>query len=454
MADPEALLHSGREIAAHMIAVSTNVAMYSPEHPTVIEPATRICELLKPLFAHRQRVSFHIMDSEIYFEKQLLREERIKDSDFIQLLMHKGVSSLSFEPDVTPQSLAIFFSLISDREATDLSEESLRTSLKGKGVKGIDFEKFVGPDFGKDVHEPPTEEEGTVAIPPSYDRALEHMESVERDVLENRPVDANTLRPVISSLMEDFLGDRKAVMRIMSIKTSDEHLFHHSVNVAITSLLIANKLLLRTDLMNTVGIGGLLHDIGMLKIPREIINKPGRLTESEWTVMRRHPIEGAQILTRFENLGELPVLAALEHHSGYDLSGYPTLKGKERPHALARIVGIADVYEAMTADRSHRRAPSIHRAVRVLIDGAGKQFDPLLVKLLLNITGAFPPGSAVRFSTGETAIVVEANEDNPFSPKVRTVRDRAGNPTEGPLINTAEDPARYAIAGIADSEQI
>ncbi len=148
------------------------------------------------------------------------------------------------------------------------------------------------------------------------------------------------------------------------------------------------------------------------------------------------------------------MLAALEHHAGYDLSGYPTLKGKEEPHAIARIVCIADVYEALTANRSYRPARGVQQAVDLLLEGAGKQFDPILVKLLLNTIGVFPPGSMVRLTTGQTAVVVEANEDMPFSPKVRPVCDDGGEPTEDDIIDTAEDPTRYAVVGIAESQEI
>ena len=195
-------------------------------------------------------------------------------------------------------------------------------------------------------------------------------------------------------------------------------------------------------------------DLGKIKIPREVLEKPGKLTEAEWTIIRRHPIEGAQILMRYDNLGELPVLAALEHHAGNDLGGYPTLKGKDKPHAIGRIVGIADVYEAMTASRSYRPAHDLHQAVKVLIEGVGRQFDPLLLKLLLNTVGVFPPGSLVRLRSGETAVVVEPNEGKPFCPKVRPLGEDGEYSSEEDLIDVAEKPSIHAVAGIADSPEV
>jgi hypothetical protein len=108
----------------------------------------------------------------------------------------------------------------------------------------------------------------------------------------------------------------------------------------------------------------------------------------------------------------------------------------------------------MTANRSYRPAQTVDRAIRVIINGAGTQFDPLLVKLLLSITGAFPPGSLVRLNNGAAAVVVEPNEDNPFFPKVRIVNDFSAVPADAPLINTIDDPSQYAIAGVADFSEI
>jgi putative nucleotidyltransferase with HDIG domain len=454
MTDSDALIHSASDILAQAVALAKNVAIYPPKHPSVLAPAEEMRNLLKRLFPERPRVSFHIVNSEIYVEKQLLRAESLKYSDFLQMMTQRGINSLIFSPDVTPDSLAVFFSLLNDSKETSFSGESLKARMKEQGVTGIDFERLVALDMAKDVYDLVEDKADAALARSSYQEALECMQLIEQDLSSNRTIDVNTLQKAVASLMEEFLSERDAMMGIMGIKSYDEYLFHHSVNVAITSLLIASKLSLDADQMKTVGIGGLMHDIGKLKIPREIMNKPGSLDESEWIVIKRHPIEGAKILMRFETLGELPVLAALEHHAGYDLTGYPALKGKEHPHALACIVGIADVYEAMTANRSYRRAQSVNRAVSVLLEGAGTQFDPLMLKLFFSTVGVFPPGSTVRLKSGELAVVIEPNEDNPFHPKVQIIRPRSANPADSPLINTAEDPSKYAVVSVADSENI
>jgi putative nucleotidyltransferase with HDIG domain len=397
-------------------------------------------------------VSFAVVGSEIYFERQLLSEESIRHADFIRLLMRHGVNTLTFDPKITPESITVFFSYINMKGEDEVGGKSLRRLLKNADVAGVSFEELVALDIAEEVYEMQGGPRAVAEKHSSYDDALECMESVEQDVMSERGIDMDSLHAVVSSLMGDYLNDRDAIMGLLSIKNYNRHLFHHSINVAITCLLIAGKLKLSEEMLQVVGISGLLHDIGKLKVPPEILDKPGKLTDGEWDVMKSHAMEGAQILMRYDNLGDLPVLAAMEHHAHYDLSGYPTLRGKKRPHAIARIIAVADVYEAMTANRAYRPACTVHQAMSVLMAGVNTQFDPLLLKLLLNTVGVFPPGSLVRLRTGQTAVVVEANDGEPFHPKVSPVDPSTGEPSENVVIDTAERPVQYAVIGLAESE--
>ncbi len=451
MAEHDSFIQSAREILARMVAVGKNVSVYPAGHPMVLGPAEDICEILKTISFRRERITFHIVDSEIYIEQRLLREESLKYSEFIKTLSGRGINSLTFEVNAAAESIAGFFSLVN---RTLLSEEELLARMREEGITEIRFESLVSLDLAETNCEIEDGEEPAQALRTSYDQALKCMQSLEQDVLANRPVDVEGLGAVVAGLVEDFLHNNDALLSILNIKNYSEYLFHHSVNVAIMSLLLASKLGLSAEFMKAVGLAGLLHDIGKLKVPREITNKAGMLTDDEWLVMKRHPIDGAQILMRNESLGEIPVLAALEHHACYDLSGYPTLKGKERPHVISRIVNVTDVYEALTARRSYRVAQELTRAMRFLIEGAGKQFDPMVVKLLVNTIGAFPPGSKVKLKSGDLAVVVEPNEDQPFFPKVRLASAGSTDSADSPLTNIAEAPDRYAVVGVADSPEI
>lgn len=446
MSGSEGILESGGEILKNIVSIGKNVTIYPPNHPLVIEPASAICELLKPIFQESAHLNISVVNSEVYVERHLLREESIKHEEFIRLLEARGINNITFDPSVTPESVGIFFQIVCGKNKPDGSQ-SIDEMFKQMGGRGISIDTLVAIDPAKEAYEFVGEQSESART--SYDSAIDCMESLEHDVLENKPINEGALHGVVSTLMADFLDDRDAVMAVLSLRNYDEHLFHHSVNVAVVCLLMANELAFSQELTRTVGIAALLHDTGKIKTPREILEKPGRLTADEWLIMEKHTVQGAQILMRYEGLGELAVLAALEHHMGYDLSGYPQFKKKGRPHVLSRIVSIADAYEALTANRAYRAAQSVQIAVGVLLDGAGKKFDPLLVKLLLNKIGVFPPGSVVNLKNGQTAVVVEPGEENPYLPKVRLIGE--GDNGDGDIIHTFEDPAQYAIASFAET---
>jgi putative nucleotidyltransferase with HDIG domain len=441
------------ELLAEIVAVARNAGIYPPKHPMVTEPAEQIVRLLKSTSAQSPLFTIHIVNGSLYFNNQLLPEETLKYPHFIEFLAQREVSNFSFKREVDADAIARFFSILAEDKSHAPSKISLRRRIEEEQITGIDFDSLVALDMMGNIYDLVRKDSGEAAAN-SYGGAVGCLQGIEQDVVSDSPrLDLQVLHETVSSLIKDFLNDRDALLGIMSIKNYDNYLFHHSVNVAVTALLIANKLSLSEGQMKIVGLSGLLHDMGKLKVPREIITKPGKLDEAEWAIIRRHPIDGARILMRLKNIGDLPALAAFEHHAGFDLSGYPTLRGRSRPHILSRIINIADVYEAMTANRIHRPAQSVDLAVKVLLAGSGTQFDPLLVKLLLNVIGVFPPGSLVRLRNGTAAIVVEPNEDNPFFPKVRLI-NTLSSPPDSPVINTADVPSEYAITGVADTDNI
>ncbi|RJP19850.1 MAG: HD-GYP domain-containing protein [Candidatus Abyssobacteria bacterium SURF_5] len=446
--------HAGApEIIARIAAVARNVGVYPPKHPMVLQSAEDLMKLIRSTPAGSARVTAHMVNSELYFEKEMLPDETIKHSFLVQFLKERGINSISINRDAEPEAIANFFAVLAAEKQKNPDKRELRKNLEEKKISGVEFDNLLAVDLMEKAYDLSETETGEAASQ-SYQGAVECLKAVEQDVAAESPgIDKEALQKIVSSLLEEFLGDRNARMGIMSMKNYDQLLFHHSVNVAVTALLIARKLPLSAECINAIGVSALLHDIGKLKIPREIAANPGRLTDAEWNIIRRHPIEGAQMLMRYEGLGDLPVLAAFEHHAGYDLSGYPPVKGKSHPHAVARIIGIADAYEAMTASRPYRPAQTLDYAVKVLLHGSGTHFDPLLVKLFLSIIGVFPPGSLVRLQNGAAAVVIEPGQDNPFFPKVRLL-DRLSSDSDAPLVDTAENPSEYSVVGVADSDNI
>jgi HD-GYP domain-containing protein (c-di-GMP phosphodiesterase class II) len=171
-----------------------------------------------------------------------------------------------------------------------------------------------------------------------------------------------------------------------------------------------------------------MHDIGKTDIDVSVLNKPGALTAEEWALIRRHPLYGAEIAAKLPGVDKASVVVILEHHMRYDMNGYPqSITPENRQHLASRIVAVADAYDAMTSRRSYSAARLQDEAVSVLVRNMGTGFDPVLVKLFVNLVGIYPPRSVVRLDSGETAVVLRAGETDVSRPVVRVFADPRGN---------------------------
>jgi hypothetical protein len=237
-------------------------------------------------------------------------------------------------------------------------------------------------------------------------------------------------------------SDPAQALLLTTVKSYDEYTYHHMVNVCILSLAIARAIGLTREHTIMLGIGGLLHDVGKVKVPAEILQHDGALDEEQWRVIQQHPVDGAGlVLITSRNAYHPAVATVLEHHAAYDGSGYPTLSAHRSPSLPARIVAVADCFDAVTSKRSYRRPEERRQALSLLQAGAGRAFDPRVVRTFVRMVGIFPVGSLVKLSSGEVAVVVRNHDRLLARPTVRLVLDRTGNEAVGDEMDLSEtDP--------------
>jgi putative nucleotidyltransferase with HDIG domain len=243
------------------------------------------------------------------------------------------------------------------------------------------------------------------------------------------------------------------------VKSYDEHTFHHMVNVCILSLGLARAVGLPREQAITLGIGGLLHDIGKVKVPAEILNKDGPLDEDQWRVIRQHPVDGAGlVLITCQNAYHPAIAAVLEHHAAFDGSGYPGLSGRRVPSLPSRIVAVADCFDAMTSKRPYRKAEERRQALSILQAGAGRAFDPRVVRAFVRFIGLFPIGSLVQLAGGEEDDVGENHERLLALPTDRLVLDAAGSPSDPEVRDLSDrdgtDEFRWSVRRSLDPVEV
>jgi HD-GYP domain-containing protein (c-di-GMP phosphodiesterase class II) len=234
-------------------------------------------------------------------------------------------------------------------------------------------------------------------------------------------IDVAPIHQLADELQHSVLRNANALSCLGRIREKDNYLLEHSVNLSVLMSLFGNHRGLSSDVLHQTIVGALLHDLGKILTPDEILHKPGRLTPEEFEVMKLHARHSRDILATTEGIGELTVITAAQHHERLDGTGYPEgLKGDEISE-YGRMVAISDVYDAITADRVYHKGMTPTQGLKKLLEWSGTHLDPSLVKQFIRCLGLYPVGSLVLLESGRLGVVVEANESDQRLPTVRVM---------------------------------
>jgi len=242
------------------------------------------------------------------------------------------------------------------------------------------------------------------------------------------PVNINSSKvlELVEKIIESILSNDQIIFSLSDIRSVDDYTFEHSINVCIISLIIGMSIDLDENKLKELGVGSLLHDIGKLFINDEILKKPDKLTFDEFEQIKKHSVYGFDILKSNNDIAMSSAYIALGHHERVDGSGYPMKLKGDNIHQSARIVAIADVYDALTSERVYRTRQKPHEVVDYIVSLSGKQFDEELVNAFVRCIAHYPIGSGVVLSSNERGIVTRFNKSIPNRPVVRVVIDENG----------------------------
>ncbi len=425
MLDPNTRYQLFDDLLRRFGAALRGTQLYSREHPIVMRNLEALEVSLRLLHASEPAVVVGLLGDELIVGDQPMSKTSASMGELIRKLKAMGVERVTFARGVTVDELHAFVAKFGDLEkrvATGMPED-VATELDSENI-------HVGRVT---MNERAPEEQSDVAsIRKMYAEAVSVASMVWESARSDEHPDPSSAHTMIEGLAQAVIHNRPALLALTALKEYDNYTFTHMVNVSILTMAQARGLGIDGPLLREFGLAALMHDIGKVKTPSEILNKPDKLTAEEFAIMKRHTIDGAEILRSTTDIPALAPVVAFEHHLRVDGTGYP--EGVVRPtlNLATMLCGIADVYDAMRSQRGYQQAFPSERILTVLQRNDGSQFDQHLVRRFVQLVGIYPVGNLARLNTGEIAVVLRVHAPDPFRPKVRILVAADGSRLELP----------------------
>ncbi|GGD01765.1 HD-GYP domain-containing protein [Halopseudomonas salina] len=256
---------------------------------------------------------------------------------------------------------------------------------------------------------------------PAWNTAREESLRILESVRLGQELDVTAVKAVVKECVDSILRNPAAMLWLARIKNSDHYTAEHSLRVAMLAIALGKELGLASYQLEQIGVCGMLHDVGKLKVPSEILNKPGALTAEELRVMQSHAIEGRRLLMSNEQITPATVDVAYSHHERLDGRGYPRGLDAGKIPYFAKIIAVVDAYDAINSDRIYSKGRSNLESLRILHDSANSHFDEGIVGHFIRLMGIYPPGEIVELANGEVGIIIGCAPGNKLRPKILRV---------------------------------
>jgi putative nucleotidyltransferase with HDIG domain len=434
------------ELLRRLAATLRSVQLYSRGHPIIARNLESLSTAIQLLHSFEPTTVLGIVGEEVVVDDMPIRTvENL--GPFIKRLQQAGIERITIERGVTADELRAFVDAASVADGS--SGDNPFPQLTHLRVGRVSIEQRVTGSLTDMATIRQLYSDATAAANSVWDSAQS----------EGKP-DVSVAQPMIDGLAQAVAQNRTALLALTTLKNYDNYTFTHMVNVSILTMGQARGLGIDGALLREFGMAALMHDIGKVRTPLDILNKTEKLTDPEFEIMKRHVVDGAEILRKTPDVPTLAPVIAFEHHLRVNGSGYPNDVRRTSLNLGTMLCSIADVYDAMRSQRSYQQAFPTDRILEVL--KRNEQFDPHLVRRFAQLIGIYPAGNLVRLNTGEIAVVRRIYAPDPHRPQVRVVFSADGRrldlsydvnlwemneaDTSRPsAISAPVDPAQYGI---------
>ena len=390
------------------------MALYNDGHPARARAVDRSYQCLRDLQQHDPHPRFSFLGEETIYQDTALRE--LGDWEWGTRLALAGVQRMELESGVTREQYEEFLEEMMARITLSFIDSAEARPNRPTGIKvgslGIRGET-------RDLKDSLEAAVPVATISYSLGEEIESIQSMHREVLERGKLPLAEAEAVVRSLSMAMHGDQEMILPLLQLREFDEYTTTHSLNVSVLVMALAEHLELAQQDVRTFGIAGLLHDLGKVNIPPDILNKPGKLTDQERQVMQNHPVEGAKLIIESGRRLDLAAAVAHEHHIMINGHGYPTRHYHRDCHKASNLVHVCDVYDALRTKRPYRDSWESEKVLTYIEERAGTEFEPAgasaFVRMMRKVEGGVQL-SSIAPPNGEKPGSPGSNGSSPAPP--------------------------------------
>ena len=388
--------------------------MYPSGHPSREHKTIGCYEQLTRLLLARSPLRIGLVEGTLFIEEHLFADPHIAEAEAVDLLTSLEIDGVELVRGLTLGELESFFAL-----ATRCMQDgsNFEMELSASRIHHLRIVTLL------------QDEEKPRVV---YNSAIKAVDQVFRDIQGGRIPSTELIRSVSKDMVQSVLRQEHALFALAQIKDYDNYTFHHSVNVGIISLTVGRACEAHPQQLQLLAFGGMIHDIGKLRIPLEIITKPGRLTHAELAEVRRHPDQGVELITQVPGIPQEVIDMVHFHHLHFNRAGYPPRSQREIS-PLVDMVTIADHYDAMTTHRAYQRPVPPREAIRRMLAVKNTHLHGKCLERFIRHLGEYPVGSLLRLASGEIALVTGFGSNGNNHLKLRRLFDASGQPDRDPV---------------------
>jgi len=416
------------EIVRRLGAAVRASELYSPAHPQVQRAAAALVTILATPLTTSPTVIVAFLEDDIVLNDFRLPRGAGALAGLLRDMRERKIEKITFARGVELSDIRTLMEELADR----MAHTAVNDRLLARGIRRILVSRLIAEEVDDS-------EVGLAAAQQMYSTAVTGAETIWSAAKAGDQPNPADAKGIIDSLSKLVYQDRTSLLALTALKRHDNYTFTHMVNVAALSMAMARSLDLEGPILKEFGYAALMHDIGKVHTPLEILNKPDKLTNEEFSIMKLHVVDGAHILRRTPDTPALAPVVAFEHHLKQDLSGYPENIGSRTLNLCTMVVSVVDVFDALRSNRAYRAGLATDRIKSIMGQQDGTAFHPALLRRFVNLMGLYPIGTVVQLNTAEVGVVTQTHPEDPFRPQVKLILDANGAPYETPMLANTWD---------------